>query len=527
MLQSGQILPFASEYLCYFPLLVVKGIWHYWTYFSRGLNQMEEQNRLLLRTRSRPELLAVAFGRNHFVVNQKWGRFFLGFKSTRSEVSEKHVAVCFAARSSEVTSRTQAANISSTGSTLHFAACYARATSHVTNSTRRSRAMALRIDGEVLYHLILALEGFMLAALLWKLLRFIRGGHWQRFGGAMRNSLASCWRNIVSRKEDPRVLQRHRATLCRFVIAGSKTFLTVLVFRLLAIQSELRLGRPHGYNPALDPSNILSCLMCFCTVLAQDYFPPWMLDPWFLIMEFSCLFPIFLCDHDKAELQHVTYLTLLPRFINGLCAQRDWLPFICHTVGCCAAVFLAKEGTTTYSFISGQAVTWLMLVSGVHAVRAQTYKNVRISLNLEVRTVELEAVSELLLGFCDAVVEIDSDLKLTEDSFLNAGLPMCPEFLGCLQFPWVSKVFLGFCGFSWFPRYPAVFAGSMVSAMCSVSIVFMIFCADHLVGAMLIIWSDFGVVLENDRPLRTKVVEHDRRLRTKPPFRPMFKTDRD
>ena len=271
-----------------------------------------------------------------------------------------------------------------------------------------------RINEVVLYYLILVLESFMLAVLLWKLLLLARGGRWRRFGCAICHGLESCWRN-VSRKEDPRVLQRHHAALCGLVISGSKTFLLALVCRLLAIQNELRLGKPHGYNPALDPSNILCCLICFLTLLGQDYFPHWMLDPWYLIMEFTCLLPVFLCDHDSAEVQQTTYLTLLPRFIIGLCAQRDWLPFVVQSLGCCAAMFLAEDANS-YRFISGQAVIWLMLVSGVHALRAQTLKNVRISLNLEVRTVELEAVSELLLGFCDAVVEINSHLELTEDS---------------------------------------------------------------------------------------------------------------
>jgi len=55
------------------------------------------------------------------------------------------------------------------------------------------------------------------------------------------------------------------------------------------------------------------------------------------------------------------------------------------------------------------------LVLGVaFAVRHQIYRNVRIGLELKSSTVELSAVSRLLHGFCDAVVELDEDLMLTD-----------------------------------------------------------------------------------------------------------------
>jgi len=58
-----------------------------------------------------------------------------------------------------------------------------------------------------------------------------------------------------------------------------------------------------------------------------------------------------------------------------------------------------------------------ILVTGILTVRQQMFVNVRTNLDLKTRTIELEAVSGLLLGFCDAVVEIDEEsLQLTEDS---------------------------------------------------------------------------------------------------------------
>lgn len=49
-------------------------------------------------------------------------------------------------------------------------------------------------------------------------------------------------------------------------------------------------------------------------------------------------------------------------------------------------------------------------------MRQGLYENVLMNTRLKSRSIDLEAVSQLLLGFCDAVVEIDGSLKLTEDS---------------------------------------------------------------------------------------------------------------
>eukprot|EP00438_Fugacium_kawagutii_P008701 Skav236561 [mRNA] locus=scaffold1066:334594:343161:- [translate_table: standard] len=57
----------------------------------------------------------------------------------------------------------------------------------------------------------------------------------------------------------------------------------------------------------------------------------------------------------------------------------------------------------------------MVLVIGVALiVRHVLYRKVRMSLELKTSTVELSAVSRLLHGFCDAVVELDEDLRLTD-----------------------------------------------------------------------------------------------------------------
>lgn len=58
-----------------------------------------------------------------------------------------------------------------------------------------------------------------------------------------------------------------------------------------------------------------------------------------------------------------------------------------------------------------ESILIIMIALGV---RWLIYKNCKISLELQDSSIELSAVSRLLHGFCDAVVEMDQDLKLNE-----------------------------------------------------------------------------------------------------------------
>ncbi|CAJ1461392.1 unnamed protein product [Effrenium voratum] len=50
------------------------------------------------------------------------------------------------------------------------------------------------------------------------------------------------------------------------------------------------------------------------------------------------------------------------------------------------------------------------------AIRHQIYENLRMSFSLRSRSVQLDAASGLLRGFCDAVLEVDHELKIVKGS---------------------------------------------------------------------------------------------------------------
>jgi len=60
-----------------------------------------------------------------------------------------------------------------------------------------------------------------------------------------------------------------------------------------------------------------------------------------------------------------------------------------------------------------QSFELLVFFAGMVALRHQMYENVRVSLSLQKRSIELGAASALLYSFCDAVVELDDELKIT------------------------------------------------------------------------------------------------------------------
>lgn len=76
---------------------------------------------------------------------------------------------------------------------------------------------------------------------------------------------------------------------------------------------------------------------------------------------------------------------------------------------------LSNKSTTILDASGGGGFSEMVLIMSVaFVVRQVLYRHVRMSLKLKTSTVELSAVSRLLHGFCDAVVELDEDLNLTD-----------------------------------------------------------------------------------------------------------------
>ena len=103
------------------------------------------------------------------------------------------------------------------------------------------------------------------------------------------------------------------------------------------------------------------------------------------------------------DVTSVSLITLLSRVTLGLCPTRGWLPFVGNVVHWILAVKQVAVPLQSDVFLA-QSAELVLLFSGVFPLRHALYENVRMSFELNTRTIELSAVSGLLLGYCDAVV---------------------------------------------------------------------------------------------------------------------------
>ncbi|CAE7281467.1 unnamed protein product [Symbiodinium natans] len=213
---------------------------------------------------------------------------------------------------------------------------------------------------------------------------------------------------------DQRVATKYQLALCDLLVAGGKLMVVVLFFRLMIFQFRLITNGDHLLSPALDVSSVAAYASTLFMVSFRQLVTPRSLDAWYFLMQSLCVLPVVLTDPSNPDdLASISLITLLPRFLVGLCPRHGW----CAVAGNFLHWLLALQQGGFRSTFAPQTAEFGILVAGILAVRRQIHTSVRTSLDLKTRTIELEAVSGLLLGFCDAVVEVEEEtLKLTEDS---------------------------------------------------------------------------------------------------------------
>ena len=203
-------------------------------------------------------------------------------------------------------------------------------------------------------------------------------------------------------------------TLCGLLLNGCRVVVVALFLRLLAIQGPLMNGVEHQLQPSLDITNIISYpIVLFIVMFHDKVISTRTLDLWYILLQGLCVVPIAWTAPE--DVTSVSLITLLPRVCLGLCPKRRWLPLACNFIHWFLSVRQVEFQLKSDAFLA-QSAELVLLCSAVYPLRHALYENVRMGLELNTRTIELSAVSELLLGFCDAVVEIDSNLHLTDDS---------------------------------------------------------------------------------------------------------------
>lgn len=212
--------------------------------------------------------------------------------------------------------------------------------------------------------------------------------------------------------DDPIVQKKFVENLVQMQRTGIVLMAMALFLRLMAVQAPLlRTGTiSHNLQPSLDVSNMISYPLCALIAIFPQVLASWNLDFWYIVMQTLCVFPLFLTQEE--DVLNVSLITAFPRLLCGLGARTGILPILGNLVNCAAATYLSHEEGKLLAFTAELC----MVFSGFISIRYMLHQNVVMTGRLKTRTIDLGAVSQLLLGFCDAVVEIDSSLKLTEDS---------------------------------------------------------------------------------------------------------------
>ncbi|CAJ1425388.1 unnamed protein product [Effrenium voratum] len=233
-----------------------------------------------------------------------------------------------------------------------------------------------------------------------------------------RRWLQHCGQKLRGQPRDPcleaRVAATFHAALCGLLVVGAKMFLLVLLFRLIIFQLYLESNLQHLLSPSLDVSSVVAYATNLFICSFRRAVTPNTLDAWYVVNQAVCILPVILCP-SSADLASVSLITLLPRFLVGLCPKHAGLVVLGNLVYYFLA--LSHTGFRIDSNFASQSAELGIILAGALAVRFQIFANVRVGLDLKTRKIELEAVSALLLGFCDAVVEVDvKTMQLTEDS---------------------------------------------------------------------------------------------------------------
>eukprot|EP00913_Durusdinium_trenchii_P000416 g380.t2 len=210
----------------------------------------------------------------------------------------------------------------------------------------------------------------------------------------------------------PEVAKFHWAQ-CNLLVIGSRFFSLVLFFRLIMFQLYLQTDMEHLLSPPLDISSLAGYAVVLFLTTFRRTVQPKTLDFWYVVNQGLSILPIILCAPE--EVYSMSLITLLPRFLVGLVPKHAWWAILGNLVHWILALKHVDFQLQSSTFAEQSAMLGIVL-GGILSIRQQIFQNVKMSFDLKTRTIELEAVSSLLLGFCDAVVEVEEDtLTLTED----------------------------------------------------------------------------------------------------------------
>jgi len=202
------------------------------------------------------------------------------------------------------------------------------------------------------------------------------------------------------------------AMQCRMLIYALQVTMAMATARFIFAQMNLLAGNTPP-AASLDVALVLVHFVALFLTTCPTLVTPRSLDLWYIVLQGLFILPFLTVGpRDVVTLSNWTFVL---RVLLGLSVKRGWLA-LTGNAACSILVMRIIGFQMESALFSGEITKLSFLLLCVFSIRQLVYRDARSGLDLKTRTIELEAVSSLLRGFCDAVVEVDDNLQLVTGS---------------------------------------------------------------------------------------------------------------
>ena len=241
---------------------------------------------------------------------------------------------------------------------------------------------------------------------------------------------ASKWKNWMSwfvscRETDQRVQRELDMIRCRMTRIMWYAACGISMIRVVLQQYRLLVGAERNL-PEFDCLMLLGGTMGLMILWKPMWINPVSLDAWYVgtsILSLLCLFPA-----SQVDARDIFNITFGMRIFFAVLTKRNWCWMFCTLLSSVQVLWVAggpeelhvRSGNSLARY--GLFIVWWIPAFSIVLGRYLLYENVLLKMGLQDKSMELGAVTSLLLVCYDAVVQVDEALIFTEDSLKLSSL---------------------------------------------------------------------------------------------------------
>jgi len=213
--------------------------------------------------------------------------------------------------------------------------------------------------------------------------------------------------------QNQKVIDKFHAAQCSMLIRTLQVTMAMACLRFVFAQHFLFAGlRPpvHALDMALVAVHVIGLFLTQFPALVT----PRSLDLWYMLLQGLLVAPFFYVNLPPNVIALANW-TFVLRVMFGISARRGYLAVLVNAVVSLQVMRIVGYSFTN-QFFTGEVTKLTFYILAVFSIRRLIFRDSKASVELKSRSIELEAVSALLRGFCDAVVEVDQSLHITENS---------------------------------------------------------------------------------------------------------------